>query len=141
VLSDKDKQEAWMALSLSIALSKMRWPDHITQEQIDYVNTCISRNAIPGMKGQKLRSVYRWNCLDLAFAILKAREPNKSDRDTFMAVAKHYGCSWATVRKARVEMRKHDFSFAGRHRELGCTDEDIAKLALPHTNFDNFTDE
>lgn len=38
-------------------------------------------------------------------------------------------------------MRGQQFSFAGRHRELGVTDEDFAELALPHINFDEFADE
>lgn len=82
-----------MALCQSIALGQVRWPDHLTQEQIDYVRTCVDKKAIPGTKGRKLRSINRWNRLDFAFAVFKARNPGKSDREILETVAKHYGCS------------------------------------------------
>lgn len=141
MIFDNEKQKAWMALGECVALGQVRWRDRLSQEQIDYLLTCINKKSFPGEGGRKLRAISRWNHLDYAFEIFKAQQPDRSDRKTYEAVAKHYDCGWPTVRKARQEMLKQEFSFAGRHRQLGFTDEDFAQLALPHINFDNFPDE
>ena len=141
MIFEKQKREAWLALCECIALGQIEWPKHLSQEQIDYVTTCVGRKAFSGIKGRKLRSVARWNSLDFAFEILKARHPEMSDREVSEAVAKHYDCSWTTVRKARQQMREQDFSFARRHQELGFGADDFASLTLPHISFDDFTEE
>ena len=130
-----------MALYECVALGQIRWLDRLSQEQIDYLLTCINKKSHSGEIGRKLRAIDRWNGLDYAFEILKAQQPDRSDKKTYEAVAKHYDCAWPTVRKARQEMRKQEFSFAGRYRQLGFTDEDFAQLSLPHINFHNFPDE
>ena len=141
MILDRDKQEAWFALYERIVRGQAEWPNRLTQEQIDYLMTQLHRNAFPGMEGRGKRSVFRWNCLELAFEIVKARNPGATDKKTFEDVAKHYGCHWATVRKARVKMRDQDFSFARRHRELGFADQDFAEMTLPHIIFDAYTEE
>ena len=130
-----------MALHACVALGQIRWIEHLSQEQIDYLLTCIDKKSSPGVRGRTLRSINRWSSLDYAFEILKAQQPDRSDRKTYEAVANHYDCKWTTVRKARQETRKQEFSLAGRHRQLGFTDEDFAMLALPHINFNKFFDE
>jgi len=141
MILEKEKREAWLALCECIARGQIQWPEYLSQEQIDYVTTCIDKNAFPGLKGRTLRSVSRWNNLDFAFEIFKARQPDLSDRKIYEAVAKHYGCSWTTVRNSRQKMRKQEFSFAGRHKQLGFETDDFVTLTLPHISFDNFTDE
>ena len=140
-IHDKDKQEAWFALWERIARGLVDWPRNLSQVQVDYLMSQIERNASPGTRGRVLRAAFRWNCLDFAFEILRARDPGISARKTYEAVAKHYGCSWSTVRKARARMSEQDFSIARRHRELGFTDQDFAELSLPHIVFDAFADE
>lgn len=141
MIEESDKQEAWMTICVSIARGQVQWPNSLSQEQIDYVTTSINRKSFPGVKGRKLRSLVRWNSLDFAFEILKSRRPEKSDRQIFDEVAKYYDRSWTTVRKARAKMRKQEFSFARRHKELGFRAEDFAVLSLPHISFDDFADE
>lgn len=141
ILNNDEKQEAWMALGQCIVLDRVQERYGLSQQQIDYLVTFVGRKSFPGVKGRKLNSVNRWNSLDYAFEILKARQPDRSNQKIFEAVADHYGCGWSTVRKARQEMRPREFSFAGRHKQLGFTKEDFATLALPHINFDSFSDE
>ena len=141
MINESDKQVAWMALCESIALGQVHWPAYLSQEQIDYITTSIDRNAFPGNEGKTQRALARWNSLDFAFEILKSRQPEKSDRQIYDKVARHYDLSWTTVRKARSKMREREFSFARRHKELGFEAEDFAKLSLPHINFDSFSEE
>ncbi len=141
MILDKEKQEAWMALGSCVALGEFRWLSHLSQEQIDYLKTDIDRRSFPGERGKKLRSISRWNSLDFAFSILKARRPDQSDRKICEAVGEHYRCHWSTVRKARSRICDYGIGFADRHKQLGFTDADFAELTLPHINFDNFSDE
>ena len=140
-ISEHEKQEAWKALGMCVTLGEIRWLAPLSQKQKDCLLTGIGKKFNPGEIGRERRAIKRWDMLDFAFEILKGRQPDRSDRKTYDAVAAHYRCSWSLVRKARLEMRKRSLSFARLHKRNGFTSDDFAQRALPHINFDSFTDE
>ena len=141
MITDKEKWQAWANLGDRIARGLVPWPDYLSQEQIDYLTTSIWRKAIPGEIGKKHRNWSRWFQLDMAFAILKAQQPEKSARKIYAAVAEHYGCHWTTVRKAHQFYKRRGISQAYPRKIPGAPDVDLTAFDLPHINFDNFATE
>ena len=138
MITGKDKQQAWAILGDRIARGLVPWPDYLSQEQIDYLTTSIQKSAIPGEVGKKVRNWSRWFQLDTAFAIFKAKHPDKSDMQLYKDLAKYYSCGWSTVRKAHQFFKKRKISQAYAANRPGAPKVDLADLELPHINFDNF---
>ena len=141
MISDADKRNAWATLGDRIARGLVPWPDYLSQEQIDYLTTSISRAAHSGETGRELRSIIRWWQLSEAFEILKAKHPEKSDRQVYEGLADHYGCGWSTVRKARQYCKKRKMTYADRANMPGASKVDLAAFDLRHINFDKFPAE
>ena len=135
---DNKQRQAWIGLYYLIQENRVPWPDHMSQEQIDYLVVSIMRSAYPGQFGKNARYLIRWGLLEKSFAIYKAKHPDKSIKRIYLDLAEYYGCSWSLVRKARQKfepLRKIEDQFPG---SFNITDDDLAALDLPHINFKNF---
>ena len=141
MITDDEKRKAWGTLGDRIARGLVPWPDYMSQEQIDYLTTCIRRSANPGEIGKYIRNIIRWVELSTAFDIIETRHPGKSKNALYKDVAGHYGISWTTVRKTRRYVENLGMTLADRARLPGVAEIDLASLELPHINFDNFPEE
>ena len=138
MIDDTELRQAWTNLYYLIRAGSIPWPDYMSLKQIDYLTVCIMRNAYPGKLGEHGRSLVRWCLLDEAFAIHKAKHPDKSINQIYVDLAAHYGCSRSLVKKARQVFGPLREIEDDRPGLIGATEDGLAARDLPHINFKNF---